>query len=101
MVISSPAFQTIFVPIAPLAIPSPFPTALDPAAVWGALTVLWMLLQLAARGPNATLVFAISWTLGASLLFIEGMWPLAAIQATFAIGAYCRWWIKRVKGSDG
>jgi hypothetical protein len=44
------------------------------------------------RKDWAALVFAVSWTLGASFLFIEGVWPIAAIQATFAVVAYRRWW---------
>jgi hypothetical protein len=42
------------------------------------------------RTSFSTLAFGIAWTLGAIFLLVEGLWPLAAIQALFALITFLR-----------
>ena len=48
-----------------------------------------------AQSTHSSVVFAIAWSLGAIFLFSEGIWPIAAIQAVFALIAFRRYCGKR------
>jgi hypothetical protein len=47
------------------------------------------------RSPYSSMAFAIAWTLGAIFLLLERVWPIAAIQAAFALIAFRRHWRAR------
>jgi hypothetical protein len=68
----------------------------DATFIIGILAVTCMLGSYGlARSPCSSMAFAIAWTLGATFLLLEGIWPIAAIQAVFALIAFRRYWRAR------
>jgi hypothetical protein len=62
----------------------------------GIITVACMLLSYGLlRSSYSALAFAISWSLGSLFLALAGVWPLAVVQAAFAVVAFRRHWRKR------
>lgn len=68
----------------------------DATFIIGILAVACMLGSYGlARSPYSSMAFAIAWTLGAIFLLLERVWPIAAIQAVFALIAFRRYWRAR------
>jgi hypothetical protein len=68
----------------------------DEVETLGVITVACMLLSYGLlRSAYSALAFAVSWSLGSLFLALEGVWPIAVIQAGFAVVAFRRFWRKR------
>lgn len=73
---------------------------MPPLEIFGLVTAVLMLTfyGLESRGRVFILLFALSCTLGAVYLFLQGAWPYGLVELAWTAVAGWRWWKVRNPG---
>ncbi|HEX7481374.1 MAG TPA: hypothetical protein VF331_26460 [Polyangiales bacterium] len=74
---------------------------MDPLTLFGLLSVTLMLgfYTFEHRGPGYVLAFAVACAMSSTYGFLQGAWPLGAVEAIWVLVALRRWWTARSKAT--